>query len=324
MKPIICKRGRIKIDLESLGLSEEQIIILTFTGSRMYGLSTPNSDSDFGGIYLPTKEQLLTNDFEHHLGYKKNGQDVQLWSIYKFLHEALQGETLSIDLLHSRYDNWLIYNAELWENLRSKRKKFYTKNMKSFVSFARKQAMKYGVKGNRINALTQVISFLNDNKPEIKLKKIWEYLPKPEHVHLLNDEKPYKMYKVCGKKFQETVKVSYILESLEKELTDYGKRAKLAANNEGIDWKAISHAYRCCQQVMDILEYGEYKYPVTNYKFILDVKLGKLDFNTVVRPKLENMLDEMEDKIEKSDLPETTDERYWKEWLLKTIEKNVL
>ena len=257
---------------------------------------------------------------------KESGLDLQMWSIYYFLQLALQGETMAIDLLHAPYGCWVYYNPDLWDLFRENKHTFYTKNMKSFVGYARKQAAKYGIKGDRIVALQQVVSFLKDIHLDARLAEVWKYLPAPDHVHFLAAEPPsgVRMYQVCGKKFQETVTVRYILERLEKEIVSYGDRAKQAANNEGVDWKAFSHAIRAANQVYNILTEGEYKYPLKNGKFIRMVKLGQIDYE-MAEAVLIDFMDEIEKLIETSTLPETSDDAavYWKEGIMEYIERMI-
>jgi len=312
---MICKRGRHNIPLDDLGIKEDQIIILSIAGSNMYGLATSDSDIDYLGIYLPTKEDVLMSRVNHHVKLpKESGIDLQMWSIYKFLKLALQGETMAIDLLHAPYPCWVYYNPDLWYLFRRSKNMFYTKQMKSFVSYARKQAAKYGVKGNRIESLTEVVNFLRGCDRSRRLSEVWKSLPSPDHVHFLPAETPWnvRMYQVCGKKYQETVTVKYALDGLEKELTSYGDRAMKAANNEGIDWKAFSHAIRAANQVYDILTEGEYKYPLRNAKFIRMVKLGQIDYE-MAEAVLTDFMDEIEKLMETSTLPETSSlaASYW-------------
>ncbi len=306
---MICERGRHNIPLDDLGITKDQIIILSVAGSQMYGTATENSDKDYLGVFVPTKKDVLLGQIEHQIHLpKESGLDLQMWSIHYFLKLLLQGETMAMDLLHSPYHCWVYYNHDIWTIFRENRTSFYTKNMKAFISYARKQAAKYGVKGERIAALQEVISFLSGCDRERRLLEVWNSLPSPEHVHFLAADHPHgvRMYQVCGTKFQETVTVQYIYDRVRKTLSDYGKRAQMAADNEGIDWKAISHAIRAANQVYDILKHGGYSYPLTNAKFIKMVKLGKLPYE-MAEAVLDDFLDEIEKLMEESDLPETSD-----------------
>ncbi len=315
---------------EYTGLTEDQIIVLSKAGSHMYGTSTPDSDEDYLGIYRPTRRQFLLQEYPKQASYPKDsGLDVQIWSIHYFLKLALAGETLSIDLLHAPDECLVTCDPDIWYDLTGNRTKFHTQQMKAFVSYARKQAAKYGIKGHRIETLENVIKYLdnccsfNPFHLDGKLRDVWANLPTGDHIHFLDTE-PYKMYQVCGKKFQETVKITYIREHLQKSLDEYGKRAQQARENKGVDWKAVSHAIRACDQVYDIITIGDYCYPLRNADFIKSVKIGHFDFTTVVQPYLENAMNEIERLIGESHLPEKPDKDFWDKWLMIFLKENVL
>jgi hypothetical protein len=300
---MICKRGKHNIDFNLLGIKPEQLIILSIAGSNMYGTTTESSDIDYLGIYIPTLKQLKTTEFKHHLSLpKSSGLDLQIWSIHYFLKLAMQGETMTIDLLHAPYDCWAYYNPDAWNKLVECRKYFYTKEMKSYVGFAKSQAIKYGVKGNKLNILKKVVDFLNMHDENKKLKDVWMDLPVGDYINFHIDESPFMLYEVCGKRFHSTVKISYIKDNLKKILTEYGRRAIQAANNEGIDWKGLSHAVRACEQVYWILKFGDYRYPLVNSKFITEVKKGNLPFY-MIDAVLTDWMDEIEKLIKSSKLP---------------------
>ena len=314
------------IDLESMGLTQDQIIILSVTGSNMYGTNTPDSDKDYIGVYMPTPEQILLNNFPNQVSLPKDsGIDIQIWSIYYFMKLLYNGETLSIDLLHSPLKYWVIYKDYIWLPLVKNKHLFYTKKMNSFVSYARTQAAKYGVKGDRIKDIKNVIAFLktvvDTAGPEVRLATVWNELPSGKYI-LWDGEPKIRMYEVCNRKFQETVKISYILGKLEKTLTQYGKRAKIAENNKGIDWKAFSHAIRAAEQVYWIFKYGGYSYPLKNNDFIKKVKLGEIDFK-MTQAVLEDYMTEIEKMMETTLLPEKVDKEIWNQWLIKIIGKHV-
>lgn len=195
--------------------------------------------------------------------------------------------------------------------------------MNAFVSYARKQAAKYGVKGTRIEAYENVIDFLSFHAPyNAKLKDVWDKLPQGEHIHFLDTE-PFKMYQVCGKKYQETVKVSYTLEHLRKSLTEYGSRAMDARRNEGVDWKAVSHALRAAYQVYEILTKGTFILPLPIGEHIRDIKQGKIDFNQVQK-ELEDYMEKIEKMMPESNLPDSVNKEYWNQWIISIFEQYIL
>jgi hypothetical protein len=74
---------------------------------------------------------------------------------------------------------------------------------------------------------------------------------------------------------------------------NYGNRSLLAEKNEGIDWKALSHAVRVGQEAIELFTTGNITFPLVNAQHILDIKLGKIDYN-VVASEIEGLLDEVE------------------------------
>ena len=310
-------------------INMDQLIIFGIVGSHMYGTSTPDSDKDYLGVYLPTEEQLLLNDYPKSAKFPKaTGVDLQLWSIHHFMKLAMQGETMAIDLLHMPEDCIIVKDHAIWGFLKKNRTKFYTKNMNAFVSYARKQAAKYGIKGERIQDIENAVNFLSKCNPDCKLRDYWDRLPEGKHIHFLDhhpfDTNKFRMYQVAGKKMQETVKVSYALGQFRNILTEYGNRAMLAKENQGIDWKAISHAIRSADQVYDILKFGDYDYPLRTGAFIRNVKLGRVDFISVAQVVLEDSIADVEKLIQESDLPDEVDKKFWNEWIIFVMKENVL
>lgn len=128
-----------------------------------------------------------------------------------------------------------------------------------------------------------------------------------------------RMYQVCGKKFQETVKVEHIRPILEDFLEEYGERAKKAADNEGVDWKAVSHAIRAATETIELLNLGTITFPLRNANFLRAVKEGKYDFKTKVQPILEMYMEMCEDAAQMSSLPERVSQSRIDKWLMKVL-----
>ena len=48
----------------------------------------------------------------------------------------------------------------------------------------------------------------------------------------------------------------------------------MAEKNDGVDWKAISHAYRCLIQMKHLFEDKTIKFPLQEAPYLLNVKQG--------------------------------------------------
>jgi hypothetical protein len=240
---------------------------------------------------------------------------------------ACDGETIAIDMLFAP-DEMIIETSDIWDEIRKHRHRLLTKNMKAFLGYCKRQAAKYGVRGSRLKAIDAVIGFLDSslNNPadkEIKLntlhKEAISYLVSrsPEHIKVLNGfEKGgkfinKKVLQVCESKYDFTCSTRHIVDSLKKKYDAYGHRAQQTKNNEGIDWKAISHALRAGYQLKEIYETGNLVYPLRKADFLLKVKKGELDYTTEVAPALDMLIDEVELLASRSNFPESVDRSFW-------------
>jgi hypothetical protein len=303
------------------------ILFLCKFGSHLYGTNTPESDEDFKGVYLPTLEQCIIGDVPRTVSYysgkddsknTKDDIDIEIYSLHYYLKLLSRGDTGALDMLHAPIDNKniVLHSTDIWKCLNVNRSEFYTTNLSAFVGYCRKQASKYGIKGSRLNACKKVMDFLKD-----KDGKLSDYeFPKGEHIHHIKADEdlkiPFDMYQVVGKKFQVTVQCSYAYNALEKFYSEYGKRAKLAAKNEGVDWKAVSHALRCAFEMNEIYGNGDMKFPLYHAEYLLRVKQGKVDYKEV-GAYIEELMDKIETMATLSTYPKKVDMEVWHKWLIR-------
>ncbi len=160
--------------------------------------------------------------------------------------------------------------------------------MKAYLGYVRKQAGKYGVKGSRLADLHKVLG------------EFLEWTTFTDH----KSGQQY-FYNVLGRKFQTTITVKEMKYSLEKLDAEYGERARKAEANEGVDWKALSHALRGGLQLQEIYSSGDLKYPLAQATLIKKIKAGELPFKEV-QDILETTVDAVErlaHQAEKNGLP---------------------
>lgn len=303
------------------------IVMMKF-GSHLYGLDTPESDVDYKGIFLPKLPELLlenspkiisTSTGNSHSKNTSKDKDFDLISLPRFIKDACDGETYTIDMLHSKEKGNFI-----WEYLVQNRTDFYCKNMKAYIGYVKQQAAKYGIKGSKLHDIKCAIDKLKECNPDMTLEGLFWFSEDPvylgTHARIvdLNDG---MYYEVNNKKYKLNNKIGYIIDGLQKMYDGYGHRAKLAEKNEGIDWKAISHALRAGYQVRSIFLDGDFEYPLKETPFLREVKLGKLHYKDEVNPVLENLVDEINHLSEISKLPSKVNRKRWVIWLLKLYER---
>ena len=328
---------------------ERIIICRTIFGSKLYGTDGPDSDTDYKSVFLPTEMEILTGKIPKTINMttgknncRNSAEDIdhESFSLHYFMELLYQGQTVALDMLHGNKEE---VNTPLWRYLKEHKHEFYTKNMKAFVGYARKQAAKYGVKGSRLDAAREALAFLMTQgdrtiydmwySGEIyecehlhvkivrmgiseKLSSDWQDTSMPEEV-----DRQQSYWEVCGKKMTFGGKASHYVDMLKKFYDNYGGRAKLAAANQGIDWKAISHAFRVAYQTKAILEGKGFSYPLDETQELLKIKNGDWDYNSVVAPSLDRIMDEIETLAKFSKLPEKVDVNKWNNWLaIRTFE----
>jgi hypothetical protein len=277
---------------------------------------------DYAGIYMPTFRDLILQKpmrtKSHSTGNdnSKNAAtdvDTTLYSLPTFVADCLRGDTTALDMLHC--DNPLS-TSWVFQELAANRTKFYSKNMKAYVGYVRNQAMKYGLKGDKLAELVSAMEYLDHHSDHSqKLSDVWQYLPQGEYL----TKEPLggiNYWVVLGKKHAETNTCAHVLTQLQKVYEGYGHRAHQAMTNDGMDWKALSHALRVAYQVRAIFEHGDFRFPLEETAFIMRVKQGKANYGEEVAPELDKLLDYIAVMTEKSSLPEEPDTLYWDNWLM--------
>jgi len=322
-------------------------VVMMKYGSHLYKLNTANSDTDFKGIFLNTVDELVLGEGPHHFSYTtgpkdaKNGAsdvDYEIMSLHTFIKDAIGGQTYALDMLHSTEPET---SSTVWKFLVANRTKFYSKNMKSYVGYVKSQAAKYGQKGTRMVDLRAAMDSIKaEYTRKVNLSKSYAQIPSfegwmlettigdikdklyfGEHAEWIELDNPKagtvdEYYQVNSKKYQSTNLLAYTFGLLKDAYSSFGHRAKLAEANEGIDWKALSHALRAGYQALHIYRDGDYEYPLPETDFLKAVKNGELDYKTIVAPTLEKVVELVDIEAEKSTLPEKADEQFWKEWLV--------
>jgi hypothetical protein len=308
------------------------LIVRMKFGAHLYGTATSKSDVDYRGVFLPSREEVLLGRIPKCRYYSSGATaekntpqdvDVEIYSLHHFIALACEGQIAAFDMLHAP-DPVIEVRSDIWEAIVDERHRFYTKNLKSFINYARRQTAKYGIKGSRLNAVSEVLHVLKSESPAKKLGSMWEKLPRTDYC---NEAEPgpggIRHYQVCGKVFQESVEIGYIIPVMEKFYDAYGARARQAAENINIDWKAVSHALRAAFQIREILTRRTITFPLKEADFLIRVKEGKLDYLTKVAPLLEALVAEVEELASASDLPEAVDTAYWDRFICDTLEREL-
>lgn len=155
-----------------MNIEDLNIVVKMKFGSHLYGTDTPESDIDFKGVFMPTKEQVLLGRIPKSVNFTtKQGSDsrntsddidVEIYSLHYFLKLACEGQTIALDMLHAD-GKIIVQSSSTWNELHENRKRFHTKSLQAFIGYARRQASKYSCRGSRLDTISKVLKFFNNN-----------------------------------------------------------------------------------------------------------------------------------------------------------------
>lgn len=306
-------------------------------GSHLYGTSTPQSDTDIKGVFLPSPRDILLQQVKPMIsqsrskehGEKNTAEDIdrEAYSLQRYLELLSQGQTVALDMLFA--PDWAMIDrpAPAWLEVKNMAPKLITKGATSFVKYCRQQANKYGIKGSRVAASRVALEALkkaedqygSDEKLEVTFKDLIGVVDQNEFLKFSESEQPngerIKYFEVCGKKALLTSSIRNAREISENLVNQYGQRALAAEKNEGVDWKALSHAVRVGHEAIELFTTGKITFPRPEADYLLKIKQGKIEYRDVAE-EIERLFEKVENSAEQSKLPDKVDERLINDFIM--------
>ena len=303
----------------SLLPEDATLLYLTEFGSVLYGTNTPSSDTDLKGIYLPSIKSALLDQAPDTIVHNTSGKDVRntsddvditLYSVTYYIDLLFKGEVGAIDILFSLFrDDTQHYCSPAMQIFKDNHIKLVSKQSKAFVGYCMNQAAKYGIKGSRYGELITFIDYLDtladDTAP---ISTILATIPELSYitVQLVSSktqpiDTPY--LQVLGALHADNITIAELKRRVLAKLTTYGGRTILAS--QGVDWKALSHAYRVIYQFNELCKTNFIKFPLDAAPYITQIK--KCNDVTLLPQHLDNiasMLAATEELVESSTLPD--------------------
>jgi len=328
-----------------------KLIFKTLFGSHLYGLNTPQSDKDYKGIALPNSQEIIfqkvfrtQNDTTKTKDRIKNDNtdvECEVFSLNYFIKLCSEGQLVTLDMLFSNRELW-VQSSSMWEFIVENRHKLIHKKTAPIIGYVFQQAAKYGVKGSRVHAAKSISEYLqpfvdkrSTTGAKLRLFDVYEDLQKEfaanEYINFIKTLTPgadghmkeVDTLEVCNKKQHIGVTVEQAYNCFNKIYVEYGQRAKLAAKNESIDWKACSHALRVSSQAIELFETGQITFPLINKDLLLKIKLGEVPFKQV-EELIEQDVERVKIAAANSSLPETIDQNFWDSFIYTTYRGIVL
>ncbi|AGR47950.1 hypothetical protein PHIM7_238 [Sinorhizobium phage phiM7] len=319
-----------------------EIISKTVYGSRLYGTSTPESDHDYKGVFIPTASEIVAPRIVEVKNFstgdkttKNSADDVdeEYFAVHKLMHMLKQGDMVATEMLFARYDDM----TPEWDYILQHRHKLVSRKMKGFVGYAQRQANVYGAKGIRLKEVQETITFLKYNfhlsekletNPDAE-KIIRQFCEGKIHTKVTMIESKGKdvfHLECCDRKVPLTVLGKEALKIYRKVEEEYGARARAAQTGEGIEWKSMMHAVRISHAALDLLTTGKLEYPLKESfaEFLKSIRRGEIE-HSIIEKILEENLTEIERLAMTSTiLPEEPDEDLMKAIVEKLYIRKIL
>ena len=327
-------------------------------GSRLYGTSTPTSDTDNKVIYIPELDDLLLgkkpritktrvdadgNKVPDDASMPDGGVETEYIPLQQFVYDFVHGQTYAVEVAWAYVSNregralnpiYLALPDEfIWELVNQ----FGNSDVYSMVSFAMKQTLDYVNRGDRLNDARKVLEALRDKADRwkepyvLRLDTMWNGLANEQVLDVLaretdlkigsstNNNKTMRTLELNGRSYLETTTLEHLITLVKKKVSEYGERTNKAAETD-VDFKSLSHAVRVYQQAIELLDTGKMTFPRPNVEFLLEIKQGRGDLEAV-KQLLRDLDAEVKAKMETSTVRKRTPqlEEASQRWLLEWL-----
>ena len=311
-------------------------------GSRLFGTATPTSDTDYKAVHVPSARSILLGTADAVINKStgsdktsntKDDIDMISFPLHKYLHGVTKMEVNSLEMLfaNNTLDDFLL-NEIVKERFR-----LMTSNKKSFIGFAKQQAMRYAVRGDRLDALVNVVEVFKQASPHYKLSdqyEVVEHLRKMPNVTVTDvpddnrdpasGRRDYtQLLTVFGRSIPLTMRPAEAMKVYQKPIDEAGKRTVSAANGGGPDWKGLYHSQRVVDEGIELFSTGELVFPCRQWTRYMLIRTGQADLEDVLC-YFEDKLQELEELTPISDFRETADTEWVDEFVASVYEQKVV
>jgi hypothetical protein len=266
-------------------------IMRTIAGSRLYGTNNADSDTDYKAVHLPSARDILLRPKRKMVrstssgGAKTNGSedvDMESFELQRYLKLASDMQTIPVELLFAP----TLTKSVMWQHVVDNKYSILNRNTDAFVGYCKGQAVRYSMRGTRLNTYMEVVAVLAQYEGTgAKVQTLKKELLQVEGVKVIPKEEgngPVDYLDVYGRQTPMTVRIREALKIYQKPIDEAGKRANNAQQANGADWKALYHAVRIAEQGVTLFKTGEISFPSQNAPLLMRIRNGEMDMNEVL------------------------------------------
>lgn len=305
-----------------------RLIVEMRFGSHLYGTATARSDTDIKAVYLPDAADILLqrvlptiSESRPKAPGERNGPgevDREIYSLQRYLELLVDGQTVAIDMLFAPDSVMLRPPEPLWRRIQALGPQLMGRRATTFLRYCRQQANKYGIKGSRLAAARQALALLTEAEARLggaaRLAEIADDLAtlaaSGPHIGLVDIEiqpgRPLRHLAICERKAPFNVALKDARALAARLVDGYGERARQAESQDGVDWKALSHAVRIGREAIELHETGRIAFPLGYADHLLKIKQGQLPYAEVAA-EIEDLAETLETLAGSAEQPVASD-----------------
>lgn len=278
------------------------IILEIHSGAHLYGTTTPDSDDDYLGIFIPSKDHLLGLDHEeefdlsvqHKLPSGRNSSqavDRKFYELRHFCQLALDNNPNILELLFAPQSS-IVHCDQYGSAILNMKHLFPWKGaIDRFIKYARGQRDLMLTKKRNYTDLHEALEIVKTMPASATLKEIPVHpsvSPFKEHIDARGI---IKSYSVANVKFNPHTNIFKVRAILDEHISKLGYRSK-SYQMLGFDPKAASHTIRLLLEGKQLIQDGLITFPLHDAPALVDIKLGRWPLS-----QINEWTDQLEDEI---------------------------
>lgn len=296
-------------------------------GSHLFGTATEDSDTDYKSVWIPSREAILlgrvgwsSNDGGTSDSSRPNTRfdiDDERHDLVRFVNLLATGQPMALEMLFAPRNFHREEPHRSWTLLQENAERVLSRESGKFLGYCRRQAMAYGLKGERVEAAEKAVAALraavSSFGPKARLGPHMDGVIAAVGSDHVRDEpktmqtgRVIRHLRVAGKMAAETLTLAEALSIAEGVVADYGERSRRSREASGKDWKALSHALRIGYEAVELFSHGRITLPRPEAAHLLDVKMGRIHADEVGE-EIVSLLADVEKAAERSGLPAKPD-----------------
>lgn len=292
------------------------LIFESLFGSHLYGTSTPQSDIDYRGVFVPEKDYLLS-PFKNIEQKEYSGEDKVHYALKKFFQLASDCNPNIVELLFTTSDTKTV-NTDAWKEIEENRDLFLSQKCRfTFSGYAESQLKR--IKLHRSWLLNPPKT--KPNRKDYGLKDAPEFgLEKVEvliHAPIETIDPKWREYALAEKSYHDAKQYWDNYDNWKKSRNP--KRAEIE-ERYGYDTKHAMHLYRLLGEAKELLENRIITFPRPDKDFLLAIRNGyyKYDDLIIESESIKLTIDNIETSLCKKPNLEKLEDLY-----IKVIEKYI-